>query len=225
MKLPNASGVIVHADLDELSAAVAQRIAILARASIMERGVFRMALAGGETPRRCYEHLRRMPIEWDRIEFYFGDERCLPLGDVQRNDSMAYDALLKYVPILQGSVRAIPAEEGARVAAEEYAKMLNLPLDLVLLGMGEDGHTASLFPGHPAADSAASVVAVFDSPKPPPERVSLSMTTLNAARVKMFLVAGAGKRDALQRIAQGVQLPAGRIVGAEWHVDKAVWPD
>lgn len=110
-------------------------------------------------------------------------------------------------------------------SADFVSNVSQQPLDLVLLGMGEDGHTASLFPGNPATENVAAVVAVFDAPKFPPERVSLGMTTLNVARVKMFLVAGAGKRDALQRIAQGVALPAGRIIGAEWHVDKAAWPD
>lgn len=225
MKLPDALNVIAHDNPEGLGEAVAQRIAVEAKKAIAARGAFSIALAGGETPRRCYERLRHLPIEWSKVQVYFGDERCLPRGDVQRNDSMAYEALLKHVAIPSANVHAIPAERGARVAAVEYAAVLKYPIDLVLLGMGEDGHTASLFPDNPATGNAAAVVAVFDAPKFPPERVSLGMTTLNAARVKMFLVAGAGKRDALQRIAQGVALPAGRIIGAEWHVDRAAWPD
>lgn len=222
MKLPNALSVITHDNLDGLSAAVAQRIAVEAKEAIAARGAFHIALAGGETPRRCYERLRHLPIEWSKVQVWFGDERCLPRGDVRRNDSMAFEALLKHVAIPSGNVHVVHAELGAREAAARYAIVLAdiERLDLVLLGMGEDGHTASLFPGNPATENAATVVAVFDVPKPPPERVSLGMTTLNAARVKMFLVAGAGKRDALQHIAQGVQLPAGRIIGAEWHVDR-----
>jgi 6-phosphogluconolactonase len=111
------------------------------------------------------------------------------------------------------------------MASSSISNVSQLPLDLVLLGMGEDGHTASLFPGNPATENVSAVVAVFDAPKLPPERVSLGMTTLNAARVKMFLVAGAGKRDALQRIARGAALPAAQVLGAEWHVDKTAWPD
>lgn len=227
MKLPNAQNVTVHEDLASLSHAVALRIAEFAHQAIAARGSFSIALAGGETPRRCYECLRELPLDWAHVQIYFGDERSLPVGDDQRNDSMAYDALLKHVPIPAGNVHVIPAELGAVTAAVEYANILEraLPLDLVLLGMGEDGHTASLFPGNPATESLSSVVAVYDAPKPPPCRVSLGMTTLNAARVKLFLVAGAGKREALEAIRQGSPLPAGHVIGAEWHVDIAAMPD
>ena len=109
----------------------------------------------------------------------------------------------------------------------EYAALLKhaLPFDLVLLGMGEDGHTASLFPGNPATEQEEIVLPVFNAPKPPAERVSLGMGTLNTAREKIFLVAGPGKRAALERIARGIALPAARITGAEWHIDRAALPD
>lgn len=219
--------VTVHEDLASLSHAVALRIAELAHQAISVRGSFSIALAGGETPRRCYECLREQPLDWAHVQIYFGDERSLPVGDDQRNDSMAYDALLKHVAIPAGNVHVIPVELGAATAAAEYAKILERasPLDLVLLGLGEDGHTASLFPGNPATESAASVVAVYDAPKPPPCRVSLGMNALNSARVKLFLVAGLGKREALEAIRQGSLLPAGQVVGAEWHVDIAAMPD
>jgi 6-phosphogluconolactonase len=187
--------------------------------------VFRIALAGGETPRRCYEQLRLLPLDWARVQVYFGDERCLPPGDAQRNDSMARETLLDSVAIPSANVHSIPVELGAEAAAERYAETLgNKPLDLVLLGMGEDGHTASLFPGNPATASHDVVVAVFDAPKPPPQRVSLGMKTLNAARHKLFLVAGAGKREALEGIAKGVQLPAAAVADAEWFFDRAALP-
>lgn len=226
-RLPHAKAVFVHASLDELGLEVALRIAGLATRAIARRGVFRIALAGGETPRRCYERLRGLEVDWMRVQVYFGDERCLPRGDAGRNDSMAYDALLKHVPIPQGNVHAIPAELGAREAAAAYETVLagGEPLDLVLLGMGEDGHTASLFPGNPALESGATVVPVFEAPKPPPDRVSLGLSALNAARERIFLVAGAGKRNALERLAYGASLPVSRIAAAEWHLDRASWPD
>ena len=224
--LPNARAVFIHDNLDDLSLAVAQRIAGLAAQAIAAHGVFHVALAGGETPRRCYEKLRDLTIDWAHVQIYFGDERCLPVGDSQRNDRMAFDTLLKHVAIPSASIHAIPAELGAREAAARYAAVLEqaMPLDLVLLGMGEDGHTASLFPDNPAAASAAPVVAVFDAPKPPAERISLGMRTLNAARCKIFLISGAGKRGALEQMASGKLLPAAHVAAAEWHLDRAALP-
>lgn len=217
---------MVHRDAESLAAAVAQRIVALAAQAISERGAFRIALAGGNTPRRCYELLRGQAVDWPRVHVYYGDERCLPRGDPERNDNMAQKALLDHVAVAADHVHAIPAELGAQAATAEYAKLLEpaVPLDVVLLGMGEDGHTASLFPGNPATEQSGAVVAVFNAPKPPPERVSLGMQTLNTAREKIFLVAGEGKREALGKIARGAALPAARIAGAEWHADRAALP-
>lgn len=224
--LPNAQAIFVHDDLDELSASVAQRVAELAAQAIAARGVFHVALAGGETPRRCYEKLRRLPVDWMHVQVYFGDERCLPAGDARRNDCMAREALLKHVAIPPDNIHAIPAELGAREAAIRYAAMLEnaAPLDLALLGIGEDGHTASLFPGNPATSSTETAVPVFNAPKPPAERVSLGMGALNAARQRIFLAAGAGKRGALEQILLGKPLPAANIAAAEWHLDRAASP-
>ncbi len=224
--LPDAQAVFVHDGMEGLNTAVAQRIAELAAQAIAARGVFHVALAGGETPRRCYEKLRSLPVDWARVQVYFGDERCLPAADAGRNDRMASRALLEHVAIPPGNIHGIPAELGAREAAARYAAVLEnvLPLDLVLLGMGEDGHVASLFPGNPATDVEAVAVPVFNAPKPPADRVSLGMGTLNTARQRIFLVAGAGKRDALQQVLLGKSLPAARIATAEWHLDRAALP-
>lgn len=218
--------VTLYQDLEVLSFAVAQRIADLAKQAIAERGGFSIALAGGGTPHRCYAALRELPVDWAQVQIYFGDERCLQVGDAGRNDSMAHEALLKHVAIPASNVHVIPAELGAVQAAAAYIAIMQQAgrLDLVLLGLGEDGHTASLFPGNPATDSVDAVVPVFNAPKPPAERVSLGMSVLNAARHKLFLIAGAGKREPLARIAQGCPLPAAQVIGAEWHVDRAAWP-
>lgn len=224
--LPNAAAVFVHEDQDRLGAAVARRIAELAAQAIAARGEFRIALAGGETPRRCYERLRQQEIDWQHVQVYFGDERCLPRGDAGRNDSMAYGAVLNHINLPAGNVHPIPAELGAREAATAYATLLDsqAPLDLVLLGMGEDGHTASLFPGNSALESAASVVPVFGAPKPPSERVTLGLNLLNAARHRILLVAGTGKRQALEQLVSGAPLPVARVASAEWHLDRTAWP-
>jgi len=224
---PWAYSFIVHDTPDDMCAAVAQRIAQVSAHAIGERGLFRVALAGGETPRHCYECLRRSLVDWKHVHVYFGDERCLPCGDARRNDAMAWDALLRHVAIPRDNVHVTLAERGARIAALEYAELVQhaLPFDLVLLGVGEDGHTASLFPGNPATEVDETVVPVFNAPKPPPERVSLGLCALNGARSKIFLVSGAAKREALQRMVRGAALPAARVLDAEWHVDRAALPD
>lgn len=224
MKRPDAR-IHVHEDAGAMGDAVAKEIALLAKQAIAGRGVFRLALAGGQTPRRCYEALARLDVDWAHVQVYFGDERCLPQGNANRNDSMVRDALLDHIAIPDENIHAMRAELGAEEAAARYMLVLNgVNLDLVLLGMGEDGHTASLFPGSKESASEAAVVAVYDAPKPPAERVSLGMNTLNAARSKWFMVAGEGKRSALERILLGEMLPAAKITGAVWHVDHAVFP-
>jgi len=222
--LPSARLLHVSPDAETQAATVAARIAELARDAIVARDVCRIVLAGGATPRRCYAVLRTQPLDWARVQIYFGDERCLPVGDAQRNDTMARDSLLPSVPA--ANIHAIPAELGATVAAARYAQELSDigVLDIVLLGMGEDGHTASLFPGNAALRGDTPAVPVFDAPKPPPDRVSLNLATLNAVRHKLFLVAGSGKREALRRIAAGEALPAAQVREAEWYLDRDAVP-
>jgi 6-phosphogluconolactonase len=224
--LPNAAAIFIHDNLDDLSLIVAQCIAESAAQAIAAHGVFHLVLAGGETPRRCYEKLRGLTIDWAHVQLYLGDERCLPKGDAQRNDTMIHATLLEHIVIPPDNIHFIPAELGALAAAAAYTAVLEqvAVLDMVLLGMGEDGHTASLFPDNPATENAALAVPVFNSPKPPPERVSLGMNTLSNARQKLFLVAGAGKRNALEQMSRGVLLPAARVADAEWHIDRAALP-
>lgn len=222
--IPNATCVQVLEDAAAVAEAVAQRFVDLAREAIAARGVFHVALAGGETPRRCYRLLADAAVDWARVQVYFGDERCLSAGDPGRNDSMAAEALLSRVPVAR--VHTIAAELGPEAAAARYAALFDqgLQLDLVLLGMGEDGHTASLFPGNPACASVDAAVAVFGAPKPPPERVSLGFPVLTAARQRILMVAGGGKQPVLRAIARGEDFPVLRAGAAEWVLDKAAWP-
>lgn len=204
-----------HAAVDALVADASQRVEAAARNAIAGRGQFEIVLAGGNTPRRLYRALRTCATDWARWQVWFGDERCVPSGDPARNSAMARAELLDHVAIPAASVHAIPGEAGARAAAARYARLLrgSDAFDLVLLGLGEDGHTASLFPGHAwgTAADAPTVLAVFDAPKPPPERVSLSAARLSDARHVLFLVEGAGKRDAVARWRRGESLPATAI--------------
>lgn len=201
------------------AAAVARRAAdgVLAAAAgaIARQGRFRLVLAGGTTPLAAYRLLAGENARWGAWEVWFGDERCLPPGDPERNSRAACEALLDRVPIPPDRIHPIPAELGPEAAAAAYAASLAdaLPFDLVLLGMGEDGHTASLFPGRAVPDGALTV-AVRDAPKPPPERVSLTPTALGRCREMLVLVTGAGKRDALARWRAGGDLPVAQAAAA-----------
>lgn len=206
----------------QLAAFAAGRIAELCREAVAEKGVCHLVLAGGTTPRLCYELLRQMPLPWASLHIWFGDERCLPPGDAERNDTMADVALLKHVPLPALQIHRMMAEEGPEAAALAYATLLaEAPvMDIVLLGMGEDGHTASLFPGNPALTDARLAVPVYNSPKPPSERVSMGYAALNAARHRILMVTGKGKADALARIRAGERLPIAAIAEGEWLLDR-----
>lgn len=187
----------------------------------LRSGTSTLVLTGGTTPRRTYELLAEMTgVPWGRVTVLFGDERCVPPTDPESNYLMAFDALTSKVHPF--SVNRIPGELGAEAAARQYDWILAdlLPLDLVLLGIGEDGHTASLFPGNPALHAPGHVVAVHGAPKPPPDRVSLSLTTLRNARRTLILAAGAGKAEAV-RLARAGAVPAGLIPEADFLIDRA----
>jgi len=203
----------------ELAAYLLKRVAQV----IEDRGVCNLALAGGNTPKAAYELMRSMPFDWQHLHIWYGDERCLPVGDAQRNDSMVRKALLDGLPISQAQLHSIAAELGPQKAASQYSEALSRieRLDIVLLGLGEDGHTASLFPSNAALTLSDNAVAVYHAPKPPPERVSLSMNCIRQAGERIILAAGEGKHEALSRITAGEMLPAAIIGEAIWFVDEA----
>jgi len=210
------------ADAEAVSQYAADAVVEVAAAAIAERGIFHWALAGGTTPKRCYELLRDADIDWPKVHIWFGDERCLPSGDAERNDRMADEALLNDVPVPPAQIHRMNAELGPERAAAQYAALLaDAPeMDLVLLGIGEDGHTASLFPGNPALDDQRLAIPVYNSPKPPPERVSMGYAVLNAAQRCLIMVAGEGKADAISRIRNGERLPVARVQNSEWLIDQ-----
>ena len=202
-------------DIDALQQATFERIVNAAQRAIAARGRFLIVLSGGNTPRGVYQRLRAANTHWSRWQIYFGDERCVAVDDAQRNSRMAAESLLDHVPIPDDQVYAIPAERGAQQAAQDYSDTLAGvgEFDLVLLGLGEDGHTASLFPNHQwgvAADSP-DALAVMDAPKPPPQRVSLSAARLSRARDVVFLVDGESKHDAVIQWRANAAIPARAI--------------
>lgn len=207
-----------------------------------ERRPFRVVLAGGNTPKALYALLAsteyRHRVDWDSVSFFFGDERAVPPDHPDSNYRTAGDALFRPLGIADGKIHRMKAEADVlEAAADAYERELRSVIgggppqfDLVLLGMGPDGHAASLFPGSPALTERKRWVApVTDAPKPPPRRLTLTIPVLNAARQVLFMVTGADKTAALREVLHGSasadQYPAKLIrPGADrlvWLVDEA----
>lgn len=215
-------------DAAAVAAEVRRRLLTAAQEAIDRRGSFHLVLAGGATPRLLYASLVDAPADWAHWHIWFGDERVLEADHPERNSVMAREAWLDHVAIPATQIHVIPTERGLESAVASYRQALaGIPdFDVVLLGLGEDGHTASLFPGHDwGADAGApDVLAVQDAPKPPPERVSLSAARLSRARAVWFLVTGASKREAVARWRRGESVPAAAIrpaAGVDVFLDEA----
>ena len=201
-----------------------------ANAAILARGAFHLVLAGGTTPRAVYQTLRELDTDWRAWHLYFGDERVLPADHSDRNSLMAHDAWLAHVPIPLAQIHPMNTEQGLEAAGTAYADLLSGlgEFDLVLLGLGEDGHTASLFPDHElgVAQDSPDIILVRDAPKPPLARLSLSANRLSRALQVLFLVTGAGKKTAVTRWKNGELLPAAAIHcphGIDVLLDAAAW--
>ncbi|WP_439097709.1 6-phosphogluconolactonase [Methylocucumis oryzae] len=162
--------------------------------------------------KKVYRLLAQSNTDWSRWQIYYGDERCLPADHSDRNSVMANTTLLEQTTIPATQVFTMPTEQGNEAAAAAYRVIVAnaLPFDMVLLGMGEDGHTASLFPGH-QHDLDELVHAVYNSPKPPPERISLSAKALSTSSHVLFLITGAGKQAKVAEWRAGADLPVAQI--------------
>jgi len=190
---------------------------------VNKKGECHVVLPGGSTPARCLELLAEKPLQWQHIHWYPGDERCYPAGHVERNDTMITEKLFLQQKHNIENFHPVPAELGPELGAENYSVMLETidGLDIVLLGMGEDGHTASLFPGNKALDDTRSAVPVYDAPKPPAERISLSLNLLRSADECIVIATGDNKREALAEVRTGALLPISLIEPDIWFVDEA----
>lgn len=220
----------IHWDIkntaDQVAEATAEHILACAEEAIRDRGRFRLVLAGGSTPKQAYEILAREHRDWSGWWFYYGDERCLPIDDPERNSVMARNAWLDSIGIDEARHFPIPGELGAQAGAQAYLETIKDidAFDLVLLGMGEDGHTASLFPNQPW-QTDARVIAVYDAPKPPPQRISLGPAAIHAARRRCFVVSGDSKTDAVRQWRNNADLPIQRaaLAGDRVIIDRAAW--
>jgi 6-phosphogluconolactonase len=236
--MSNRGELQVYRDPAALARALADYFVATAGLAMAERGAFRVALSGGNTPRPTYELLGKEPlrpeVSWSDVFIYFSDERCVPPTDEQSNYRMAQEALLDAVPIPAANVHRIRGEIDPGIAANEYASILRADLgdaphlDLMLLGLGPDGHTASLFPGMlPSIDDESLVRAIY-SEAHMGWRVTMTPKLINMARSVAFAVQGPdkaqilaqvyeGPRDPVKYPAQVVQPLSGRLV---WFVDE-----
>ncbi|OLT38511.1 6-phosphogluconolactonase [Saccharomonospora sp. CUA-673] len=244
---------VVHPDADVLAAATAARLITALADAQAARGSASVVLTGGGTGIALLEQVRRSPardaVDWSRLDVYWGDERFVPADDQERNEKQAREALLDHVPVDPARVHAMAPSDGEfgddpDAAAEAYARILAeragagggagaVPeFDVLMLGLGGEGHTASIFPHTPAAhETQRSVVAVRDCPKPPPTRVSLTLPALRRARQVWLVTAGAAKAEAVGRAHRGageVELPvagARGTAGTLWLLDTAAAAD
>ena len=225
--------ILLHAGPDEVAEALAARL--MARLTEIQRDfrVPRLALTGGRIAARAYRKLAaegpNSAVDWSRIELWWGDERFVPANDAERNAEPALD-LFAPLALDTDRIHAMPASDGGLdldQAAEAYARELSdVIFDICLLGMGPDGHVASIFPEHPSSYAEGDVIAVRSSPKPPPERISLTLPVINRSQEVWFVVSGTDKAAAAKMALLGagpVQVPAAGVSGAErtlWLMDR-----
>ncbi len=238
--------VIVHADPDVLANAVAARLLVRLVDAQAERGEASLVLTGGTIAAAVYRAIRDSPardaVDWSKVDVWWGDERFVAHADPDRNELQAREALLDALPLDPARVHPMPASDGPdgpdpEAAAARYAEELakaakpgTAPLphfDVVLLGIGEDGHVASVFPEHPVAYESRPCTAVRGSPKPPPVRLTLTLPTINTAEDVWLIAAGSGKASAVKLALSGggpVQVPAAGVHGVDrtlWLLDRA----
>ena len=228
--------VKIFRDISELSQAAAKAFIEIANQSIAERGRFLVALSGGSTPMKLYERLANETLDWSLVHFFWGDERCVPMEDSGNSYGQAKKILFDKIGAT--NIHRVKSEFKPDSAAMEYARTLSQfadpPLDfphfdLVLLGMGDDGHTASLFPGSPVDVSASALAVTAQYQDRPANRITLTPMVFNQAREVWFLVTGQSKAETLKNVIKGQfepeVYPAQRIHPINgnlvWMIDEA----
>lgn len=222
----------VFADMEQLSQAAVALIADRAYQAVEERGRFCMALSGGSTPRRTYQRLARSPyreqLPWQQVHVFWGDERCVAEDDPRSNLRLAREALLDHVSVPSGQIHPMACAADPEAAAAAYQGLLQeffAPgkphFDLILLGLGQDGHTASLLPGTPAPQETVRMVIPVQTGREDFARLTLTVPVINQARLVVFLVSGRDKAGILRQVLDGTGqsgFPAQRIVPEQGEV-------
>ena len=206
---------------EAVAALAAEWMAERLRAAVGEGRRASVALSGGTTPVPIYRALAQTRLPWSEVDIYWVDERCVPPSSPDSNYRMVKEALLDSLSLQPGQVFRMEAERGdVQQAARDYEALLPAELDMAVIGMGPDGHTASLFPGHPQLEERQRRVAVvLDSPKPPPCRLTLTLPALERTRHVLGLVLGRGKEEAVAALRAGRDIPAARVPHALWLLD------
>ncbi len=211
--------LITVSNLEQLADKVINYISTIASSTLKKQSVFNIVLAGGDTPKSIYPFFSQIDTDWNAWHFWFSDERCLKLTDKNLNSIMAEDFLFSYLPIQNPNVHRIKGELGVHKATNLYrTKLKDIPIfDITLLGIGEDGHTASLFPDNDIGNNpkAPDVLEVKNSPKYPAERVTLSSQRLNRSRIVIFLAKGLNKKKIIESYNNNEKMPANTIKGKE----------
>lgn len=183
-----------------------------------------VVVSGGSAIRRTLAHLATCDVPWSSLRLYMADERCVPRDDRGRNDAMVYNVLLEPVHFGSQHFFQIPAELGPHLGAKSYARTLSSidHFDIALLGVGPDGHIASLFPHHPSIENKERVIAVENSPKFPPNRVSVGLTMLREATHRIVVVTGGEKSNLIAQLEQGEKPPVALVNPTKWFLDSQV---
>ena len=209
-------------DLDSLAETLADDLERLINGSVAMSGVCHMVFPGGRSPYRVLEQLRRKNLPWNNLHLYPSDERCVPLGDPERNDRLIDELLINHVPLPQENLHRIQAETGPEEGAFLYSRLLEKTpcFDIALLGMGPDGHTASLFPDHPALHDSRQAVPVFNAPKPPSSRVAIGLKRLASACHRIIIIIGKDKIPFLESLKSSKGKPVELIQPTTWYIHK-----
>ena len=218
------ASVSVLPDAEAAARAAADRVIEAIERARGERGAAHIALAGGNTPRPAYERVAAELTDWRDVHLWFGDERCVAPDDPDSNYRMVRESLIEPAGIPAGQVHRIEGEKDPAEAARAYGASLPERLDLAFLGLGEDGHTASLFPGDPRLEDPTPARPVIAS-KPPPQRITLGLDVLRGARERVILADGPGKKDAIAAVLRGPDpaYPAS-LVDPDLIIDEAAKP-
>lgn len=243
--MPAVPDIRIYSDSQSVAEAAAALLVELGKEAIRTKGRFFMALSGGTTPATLYRALTSRAdtdrFDWSRTDFFFSDERCVPPDDARSNYALAHKTLFAPLNIAPSQVYRMLGElTDPQAAAIEYERQLRLvtntlptdqpSLDLILLGLGEDGHTASLFPGASILPGDQRTIAATQSPKDPPNRLTMTLAAINRASVVLFLATGSGKAKVVRAVLDPKteaerRLPASLVEPEEgrliWFLDRA----